>query len=192
MIIDESKKRTKLPRLLRKALELFVKQGINATTTKDIAKRAKVAEGTIYRHFKSKDEMAWHIFYVNLMALTDSMFKEIEAADSAREQLRRAIAFFYNYCEEDPTLFQFLLLSRHQELHKFPATAKTPRHVLLEILARGKREGDIGPIDNELAAALALGMVMQVAESKIYGRISGDLRSQTDNVTDACWKAWRK
>src|SRR5437763_16968583 len=44
-------------RLVRAALELFTAQGFHVTTTPHIAKKAGVAEGTIYRHFDSKQHL---------------------------------------------------------------------------------------------------------------------------------------
>src|SRR5256885_1851203 len=41
-------------RLVRAALELFTAHGYHETTTPQIAKKAGVAEGAIYRHFTSK------------------------------------------------------------------------------------------------------------------------------------------
>ncbi len=41
-------------KILQAALKLFARQGYDGTTTKDLAKSAGVAEGTLFRHFANK------------------------------------------------------------------------------------------------------------------------------------------
>lgn len=43
--------------VLRGCLYLFAEQGYDRTTTADIAKKAGVSEGTVYKHFKNKREI---------------------------------------------------------------------------------------------------------------------------------------
>jgi AcrR family transcriptional regulator len=43
--------------IMQAAFDLFAEQGFDHTTTKDIAQRAGVAEGTVYKRYKTKDEL---------------------------------------------------------------------------------------------------------------------------------------
>jgi AcrR family transcriptional regulator len=43
--------------ILDAATEMFAEQGFHQSTTKDVARRAGIAEGTIYNYFESKDDL---------------------------------------------------------------------------------------------------------------------------------------
>ena len=47
---------------MKAALSLFQTKGFDATTTKAIARKAGIAEGTVFNYFKSKDDIALHFF----------------------------------------------------------------------------------------------------------------------------------
>jgi AcrR family transcriptional regulator len=49
-------------RIVDAALNLFQTRGFDATTTKAIARKAGIAEGTVFNYFKSKDDVALHFF----------------------------------------------------------------------------------------------------------------------------------
>ncbi|MEW5855394.1 MAG: helix-turn-helix domain-containing protein [Myxococcota bacterium] len=51
---EERSEATRRQRIEEAALELFAERGFAATSTSEIAKRAGVAEGTIFRHFPTK------------------------------------------------------------------------------------------------------------------------------------------
>ena len=44
-------------KIFQSALDLFASQGIQATSTAQISKKAGVASGTLFVHFKSKQEL---------------------------------------------------------------------------------------------------------------------------------------
>src|SRR5215831_13990884 len=48
--------------IVKAALALFQTKGFDATTTKAIARKAGIAEGTVFNYFKSKDDIALHFF----------------------------------------------------------------------------------------------------------------------------------
>jgi AcrR family transcriptional regulator len=58
---DQKKEQTK-ERILKAALELFRKNGLEGTTTKQISRKAGIAEGTLFNYFKTKEDLALYFF----------------------------------------------------------------------------------------------------------------------------------
>ena len=48
--------------ILRAALELFAEQGFHRTTTKAISRKARIAEGTLFNYFQTKEDLALYFF----------------------------------------------------------------------------------------------------------------------------------
>ena len=49
-------------RIVNAALSLFQTKGFDVTTTKSIARKAGIAEGTVFNYFKSKEDIALYFF----------------------------------------------------------------------------------------------------------------------------------
>ena len=58
---DATKRRTK-ERILKAALQLFHEKGLEAATTREISRRAGIAEGTLFNYFKTKEDLALYFF----------------------------------------------------------------------------------------------------------------------------------
>lgn len=69
-------------RILKAALKVFTEKGYSAATTSEIAREAGVAEGTIFRHFKTKKD----ILLATLIPLLRNLIAP-GAANSLRELL---------------------------------------------------------------------------------------------------------
>jgi AcrR family transcriptional regulator len=69
-------------RILKAALHLFAQKGYSNTTTKDLASAAKVAEGTIFRHFSSKKEILIDIATAGWVEILTDLLTELSQMDS--------------------------------------------------------------------------------------------------------------
>ena len=58
---QENKKATQ-ERILKAALDLFSTRGFYETTTRQISRKARVAEGTLFNYFRSKEDLALYFF----------------------------------------------------------------------------------------------------------------------------------
>ncbi|WP_408010576.1 TetR/AcrR family transcriptional regulator [Pseudalkalibacillus sp. A8] len=57
LLMDEEKMTEKQKRILMASIEVFAEKGYAASSTSEIAKKAGVAEGTIFRHYKTKKDL---------------------------------------------------------------------------------------------------------------------------------------
>ncbi|WHX48568.1 TetR/AcrR family transcriptional regulator [Paenibacillus woosongensis] len=55
--IDEAKMTDKQIKIIQAAVEVFAEKGYAASSTSEIAQKAGVAEGTIFRHYKTKKDL---------------------------------------------------------------------------------------------------------------------------------------
>jgi AcrR family transcriptional regulator len=188
IILDEKKARTKLPQVMRAAVHLFVRKGIDGTTIKDIAREASVAEGALYRHFKSKDDLAWYLFQSQLSQFTTDLVAKVFAQARARERVSVFVAESFNAYEEDRDLFTYLILREHTELAKYASTAAHPGTVALKIIEEGQQQGEIRPGEPLILGSLFVGSVIRVCVVRMYGNLTSDLRKHAGEVARGIWE----
>jgi AcrR family transcriptional regulator len=173
--------------VMEAALRLFVEKGIEGTSTREIAQLAHAGEGTMFRHFASKEDLAWHLFHDNL----SSFMKQLEAVTvlqtSAKAKVRSMVEAGYTLYETNPVLCSFLLLTEHSAGRRMGPDYRTPITLMTEIIREGQQRGEIQPLGAHLAAALIFGAVIRVPIFKRSGLIVLDLREMVDEVTDRVW-----
>ena len=100
--------------VIKAAVELFSEKGYAATSTREIANRAGVAEGTIFKHYPTKKDLMLriteHIIQTELFPLISSGISElIEKPFNSREEF--LTAFLQNrigLMQEDLPLFKII------------------------------------------------------------------------------------
>ncbi len=174
--------------IARTALRLFVEKGITETTVRDIAAAAGLAEGTLYRHFDSKEQLAWELFATNYLAFAQELDRQQLEYDALKDKLAAMVRQFCAFFDRDPVLFSYLLLAQHAQLKKVTPEMETAVTVLQKVLAQGMARREIPAREVEVAAAMVLGVVLQVAVFKAYGRITQNLAQLSETLVAACWR----
>jgi AcrR family transcriptional regulator len=174
-------------RLERAALTLFVARGVAETTTKEIAMAASIAEGTIYRYFQSKEQLALDLFLRHHRALAEALAEAHKPAAGLRAKIDAIVACYCEWADRDWTLFAYHLLTQHLFLALVPEDTPNPVNIAREVIAQAMKTGEIPRRNADLAAAAAIGVVLQPATYKVYGRFTGPLSTHVRFFADAAW-----
>lgn len=175
-------------RIREAALELFVSKGIIGTSVRDIAAKAEIAEGGLYRHYASKEDLAWKLFSENYAALARDLQAIAKSEPDFAARLGAMIRRFARFFDEEPLMFRFLLLTQHQELPKIRAKSQSPVQVLRSLIADAAKNGEIARSDVDLATAQILGLLLQPATFMVYGLMPGGMQRIEAETIAACLK----
>jgi AcrR family transcriptional regulator len=175
-------------RLIRAALELFTTKGYHDTTTAQIAKKAGVAEGTIYRHFLSKQQLLNELYRAALRWASEVAR---DAADiSPRVKLALVAQGLVEGAARDPAVVKLGLLERHEPLLDDDSRKATREfHATLErVIAQGKAEGTVRAGAADVWAGIWLSAVGYALE-KIVAREWKPGDAAVGLVIEGAWEA---
>jgi len=170
----------------RAALELFVVQGIAETSIREIAQVARVSQGAMYNHYRSKEELAWQLWFDVFTDIARRLRQNMQENRGFTNQIRAMVRTVFVWFDEDWIAVTFGFRTRHQFLPQVSPKAGSPYLVFRMAIAQGIRRGELPPQDIELANAMVTGAIMQVIDVKILGRISGNLADMSDEVAASC------
>lgn len=166
--------------ILEAALHLFVERGFYGTAVPEIADRAGVGAGTIYRYFESKEALVNAIYRQEKLHFAHLVLDDFPASAPTREQFRLLWTRMARFAAAHQDAFVFLELHHHARY--LDAESRAVEHRMTELFTRvvtnaqARRELKAG------APRLLMGLVM--------GAFVGVIRSCVDveqPLGDADW-----
>ena len=160
-------------KIIRAALELFVRKGYHGSSVSDITQKVELTKGALYAHFRSKGELLFRIIKEFEAQFIDKMIGAVEKFEgNALEKLNYAISFNSEFAVENQELcvfLTFLTTELNADIDFQPVLKTTYRKYqkfISKLINQGIRQGLINKrYDPDLAAltfmALHDGMLHQ-------------------------------
>ncbi|MEM4658893.1 MAG: TetR/AcrR family transcriptional regulator [Candidatus Methanosuratincola sp.] len=145
----------------RAALSLFVEKGVKATTTREIAEMAGISEAMIYKHYRSKGDLARELFVKYTDMLRAGLLEGIEGLVEPRARLSALIRSFFSFADAEPLAYSYIIANHHTEFGKLSSESMKPKDVFASVISEGIASGDFAPLDVGLASAWVIGMVQK-------------------------------
>jgi AcrR family transcriptional regulator len=156
---DEAKAR----QILAATLDEVEKVGLAGLSIEAVARRARVATGTVYTYYKSKEALLEALYVATKTELASLLFRD--EGEPIRVAFSRMAAAFIDYVIEHRAEMVFMgqmanspyLSARTRE------TMALGARPLTELLERGKRERILKNLDNQLMLSFLQGTLREMA-----------------------------
>jgi AcrR family transcriptional regulator len=153
--------------ILGAALELFSERTFASTPMPELARRAGVGAGTIYRYFDSKDALVNALFQRWKREMTDAVSGNIPDDLTPREQFTHWWRGLWKFATELPSVYHFLE-THHHAAYLDAASRRVGAQLsdrAITYLREGQRRGAIRKGNPEVLMALVMGAFTGLVKS---------------------------
>jgi len=136
---------TKLESIKQNAVKLIVEKGYGGASISNIAKKAKVAEGYLYRFYKSKEELVSDLLNSKINEIADNLEDSILKSESFDHIIELLIRGIFTIAKKSTNDIKFLYVMMNDYSFSITSSIKERIRVLCEE-ARDKGS-ELGELD---------------------------------------------
>jgi len=176
-------------RILEAAVKVFARRGYFGAKVSEIARKADVADGTIYLYFRSKEDILVSLFDEVMTEHLERSRRELRRIDGAPARLRAVAAHHLRLFGENRDLavvFQVELRQSTKFLERFTASWLQDYFALLgDVIEQGQREGSLrSDLPRKVATKAFFGALDEMVTSWILGKREYNLAQLAGPVVD--------
>lgn len=141
----KNKSNEKYYRIINAATKIFAKKGFFQAKVSEIAKEAKVADGTIYLYFENKDSILISLFEEQMRRVLDDMKEEISKETDAVKKIEKFALNHLKLIEQNKDVAEIIQVELRQS-SKFMKEYKNEKfaeylNLIADIIKEGQQKG---------------------------------------------------
>jgi TetR/AcrR family fatty acid metabolism transcriptional regulator len=186
---EEKSRNGKREAILRAAAHVFARSGYFNAKVSDVARKAGVADGTVYLYFKNKDDLLTSIFSWAMGEFIGSAKSELAEIADPREKLRRFASLHFSMLEQERDIaivFQIELRQSTKFMEQFSTTYLAQYlQMLREIIEEGQRRGVFRKrLNSKVVAKFLFGALDEMATNWVLSHKNHSLTAMVEPVLD--------
>ena len=175
--------------ILDAAIVEIARNGYHRTTVAKIARRAGVADGTIYLYFKGKEDVLVAVFDRAMDRFISQGILELGSGDDAVSRLRDIVRLHLEQVGEDHDLAVILQVELRHSLNFLDIFSRTRLRDYLEIITgvvvQGQNEGVFRKeLDPQLASRMIFGVLDQMATDWVLSQKNVRLAGRAEEAAE--------
>jgi AcrR family transcriptional regulator len=179
--------------ILDAALDLFAAKGYHGTTVPEVADRAEVGAGTVYRYFESKEALVNALYQKWKTELGRMMMRDFPYDQPIRAQFHELWKRVTQFATQHGQALDFLELHHHGDYLDAKSLA-VEKELLVPVHAfaiHAQEQQMIKMVQPEMLGALVWGAFMGLVTAARKGLL--ELNKKTLDVAEECmWEAIRR
>lgn len=190
-------KRPKYKKIIDAAVMVIAENGYHAAQVSKIAKKAGVADGTIYLYFKNKEDILISLFKEKMGMHVEKIRKELEGKTLATEKLYTLIENHFSQLDADPhyaIVTQLELRQTNRDLrHKINHVLKQYLDIIDDIVLSGKETGEFRQdLDLRIARQMIFGVIDEIATTWVMNDQKYKMKELAPKVHALLMNGFRK
>lgn len=178
--------------ILEAALGCFHDLGYDKTTMAEIRERSAASTGSIYHHFRSKEQLYTALYLEGIRDTQALGLRALKRARSAEEGVRALVGGYLRWVQRNPEMARYLLTMRRAEFMLDAEVEIERSNALFGETVRvwmrpHVRQGALPGANLDLALALLLGPSEDFARRWLRGKTTTPLRRAADELARAAW-----
>lgn len=169
------------------AEQIILKHGLSALSLMSVSKKTKLAVGTIYIYFKSKEDIIAHLTIKSREILLQKFTEHTNKKENALEKIAELLIAFYGFYKENPFYNQLVSFyesnSGLQETEELRQASNNITNFVVDIIKNGKEQKTIRHNINEREFAFWLwGTTVGVIQLiEVKGSVLTEALQQTES-----------
>jgi len=156
IIIMKEKKNDKHQRIIQAATKIIAQKGFFQAKVSDIAKEARVADGTIYNYFENKDDILISLFEKQMQFILDYMKSQVSKEKDIKGKLEKFALIHLQLIENNIDIAEIIQIELRQS-GRFMKEYKNEKFAeYLDIIGNIIREGqESGVVKKDVIPSIA-------------------------------------
>jgi len=176
------------------ALSCFNEFGVTETGMSDICTRSNSSIGSIYHHFKSKEQLAATVYLEGIKNYQDGYLDALEKQETAREGITRVVNYHLHWIVKHSEWSRYLFKEVNAKF--LGETKETFKHLNDEFFKRAgtwfkkhMQTGELKKLPPDIFISILMGPCQTFSRQYLFHQTCSDIDKAGKEISLAVWQA---
>jgi len=192
-----AKTHEKRKQIITAALNCFTEIGVADTRMSAICRRSNASIGSIYHHFKSKEQLATAVYLDGIKDYQNGYIDVLEKQTHAEDGIFKVVEYHLNWVVDHPDWARYLFKERHatflgENKQIFDQLNKAFFKRAADWFKTHIRSGMFKKLPSDIFMSILMGPCQAFSSQYLFDQTCSDINRACQDISDAVWNALKQ